>query len=314
MEAAKFGHDFRYATKLAAWCSSSMPNYELKPSPADKQAFKDLLLKTPLWERGQPLMTEMLWVLHEKPAANEHQKILPDYCYNIFEVFRKTYFKAFPSRSETIKTTGDTVQIDLIKMGALFGIFDRCSRYVDMEAADSLNRDGLGQLTPEKTSELLPLIFGSKYMQANQNQFTGKTFEKIALEMLEGMIAQHRPATGVSEFKMNALARQQGVQHMADLNEGKGQGLTKFMDEDGELKGESPRAGTYVFLLLVWPEIKEMLDSNPKKTLSDLHEWLLPFMRAGVLPFLEPDTLCDFCEPPPRGIGLSLRPFRSRDK
>jgi hypothetical protein len=292
------------------------------PSPADKQAFKNLLLKVPLLERGAPLLSEINWILQEKPGAKDHQKILPEYCYNILDVFRKTYFKAFPSRSEIIKVTSkigqltgkNAVEIDMVKFGQLFGILDRCLRFVDMEATESLERDGLGNLSSEKTTELLTLFYGPKYLQENQSQFAGKSFDKIAIELLEAQIAKHTPTAGVSEFKINALAYQKGAESMADLNEGKSQGLTSFMDDEGQLRGESPRAGVYVFLAIVWPEIQEMLVAVPKRTLNDLHEWLKPFMRAGIMPFMELETLRDICEPPPRGIGISLRPLKSSQK
>ena len=265
-------------------------------------------------------MTEMNWVLLGKPNPDEHLKILPDYCYNILDVFRKTYFKAFPSKSETITVTSkvgqllgkNPVEIDWAKVGQLSGILDRCLRFVDQEAAESLEHDGLSNLPPEKTAELLLLLGGPKFVQQNEGQFAGKSFDKIMTEMLETQVAIHAPAAGVSEFKFNALAKLDGVESMVDLNRGKGKGLTGFLDEDGQLAGESPRAGIYIFLMLGWPEIKAMLESNPNKTIRDLHEWLLPFMRAGFVTFTEIETLCDVCEPPPRGIGLSLRPLKAR--
>ena len=96
------------------------------------------------------------------------------------------------------------------------------------------------------------------------------------------------------------------------MHEGFAEGFNSFIDEVSQLAGESPRTGIYGFLLLVWPEIKAMLESNPRKTLTDLHEWLQPFMRRGLLTNLDIDTLRDVCAPPPSGIGLSLRPLKVR--
>jgi hypothetical protein len=57
-----------------------------------------------------------------------------------------------------------------------------------------------------------------------------------------------------------------------------------------------------------------MQESQPRrKTLTDLHQWLLPFMRMDVTPQLDIDTFRDVCAPPTQnGIGLSLRPLKSR--
>ena len=99
---------------------------------------------------------------------------------------------------------------------------------------------------------------------------------------------------------------------MSEFNAGMAEGMTTFLDFDGELKGARNRVGIYSFLVLMWPEIKAMLESDPKKTLTDLHEWLQPFMRRDVIATIDIETLRDVCAPPPSGIGLSLRPLKDR--
>lgn len=99
---------------------------------------------------------------------------------------------------------------------------------------------------------------------------------------------------------------------MAELNKGMAEGMTSFVDVNGEFAHESNRSGIYILLLLAWPEIKAMLESSPKKTLSDLHEWMQPFMRIGVTAYIEIETLRDVCAPAPSGIGLSLRPLKTQ--
>lgn len=99
---------------------------------------------------------------------------------------------------------------------------------------------------------------------------------------------------------------------MIELNEGVAEGMTSFMDENRQFTGESGRAGIYFFLLLAWPEIKVMLEAEPRKTLTDLHEWMEPFMRVGMTTYIEIETLRDVCAPPAQnGIGLSLRPLKN---
>ena len=88
------------------------------------------------------------------------------------------------------------------------------------------------------------------------------------------------------------------------------EGLKSLLDESGQPKGASNRSGIYSFLLLAWPEIKVMLEANPKRTLTDLHEWLQPYMRRDLMTYIEIETLRDVCAPPPSGIGLSLRPLK----
>ncbi len=73
------------------------------PSSADKHMVREVFYTTPFIERGQPFLPEMLWVLQGRQDLERHQKSLPEYCYNIFDVFQRTYFKGFPLLSETVQ-------------------------------------------------------------------------------------------------------------------------------------------------------------------------------------------------------------------
>ena len=67
-----------------------------EPSPADKQTVKELFYAIPMMERGKPIVPEMIWVLQGCPELERHERILPDYCYNIFDVLRRTLFRGLP--------------------------------------------------------------------------------------------------------------------------------------------------------------------------------------------------------------------------
>jgi len=58
---------------------------------------------------------------------------------------------------------------------------------------------------------------------------------------------------------------------------------------------------------MAWPEIKQMVEAKPKKTVTDLYVWILPFMRHGMTSLIDLETLRDVCGPLPGGIGLKLR-------
>jgi hypothetical protein len=295
-----------------------------EPSAADKQAVKELFYEIPLLERGQPLMAEMIWVLSRCPNPDQHIKILPDYCYHIFDVFMRTYFKGFPSLSETVQVLdaaglSSARTIDEAKtvlrltwrnLGKMFGIASRCFRYGELEAAKSLEHDGFGDSTPARDEELLMVLAGRQWVEKNRSKLAGKSFSTFAVEMLNQRIKPQFPTVMEAELKFQAWAYEWGPVEMQEFNAGMAEGLTALLDEDGELAGESGRSGIYVFLLVVWPEIKAMLNASPNKTLSDLHEWMQPFMRVGVITYIGIDTLRDVCAPVPSGIGLSLRPLK----
>ena len=54
---------------------------------------RKLLLERSFMERWEPVAQEMGWVIGGRPNASQHQQILPDYCYHIFDLYSRTIFK-----------------------------------------------------------------------------------------------------------------------------------------------------------------------------------------------------------------------------
>ena len=252
---------------------------------------------------------------------DQHEKNLPDYCYNIFDVFQKTYFRGFPLVSETVQVTSEAglesaktieaakkvVRLNWKNLGRIFGIAARCFRYAELEARDDLKNEGI-----DDPKTLCTVIFGKQWVMENQAKIISESLDVLLSESLNQLIQPQVAVLNAMQPKWGALAYQWSPAAMAELNEGMAEGMTRFLDENGQLAGESRRAGIYNFLLLAWPEINAMLRSSPKKTISDLHEWMQPFMRLGFTAYFEIETLRDVCATPPSGIGLKLRPLKSR--
>jgi hypothetical protein len=93
---------------------------------------EEFLRRMPVTERLASVNSELARYLTQEANPVAHEKCLPDYCYNIFEKFRRTYFKAFPNFSDTITLVGDpkalpvcktiedvkrVVKIDWVRMG-----------------------------------------------------------------------------------------------------------------------------------------------------------------------------------------------------
>ena len=105
-----------------------------------KRKLRGILLQSSFMERWMPVMTELNWVLDGRPAEVSHKKMLPDYCYNILELHRRTLFKSYtpcaevviindPQRAATCKTVAEAKQcltVDFAKMGAVFAMGERC--------------------------------------------------------------------------------------------------------------------------------------------------------------------------------------------
>jgi len=295
---------------------------------AEWKIVESFLYAKPLIERFKSLEEELKWVILDRQNPDQHVKYLPDYCYNIFNLVRKTYFKALPTVEETVllldgdklataKSVAEAktaIRLDWKNLGRLLGMVVRSLRFAKLEVKDLLIDGGFDNVPVEKLEKLLVMVLGRQWVEENQVKIMAEPPSKWVSEMFKQHIVQQ--AMGIREKQpyYESVAFEWGNQAMIDLSEGMAEGMGKFLGTNGEFMGETTRAGIYLFLLLAWPEIKAMLESEPKKTLSDLREWMLPFMRTGMVTYLDIDVLRDVCAPPPQGIGLSLRPLKSRRK
>jgi hypothetical protein len=298
-----------------------------KQKAADKKIVEALFRQIPVTERLASVHSELTWYLTQEANPVAHEKCLPDYCYNIFEKLKRTCFKALPKFSDTIVLIGDpealaacktiedakrVVRIDWVRLGTMIGFAIRGKRFVEMEAENVLKREGVWGLVPKNGASGMALVFDpsrlKKMAQGGGIQDVGRGLQQILKENAEPHIGNMR---GRIET-LAQLAYQWGPEALAKLNKGVAIGLKEFLDEEGRPVCESVRENVYEFLLLAWPEIKGMLESNPRKTVTDLHAWMLPFMREGMCTLIDVETLRDVCAPMPGGIGLKLRPLSSR--
>jgi hypothetical protein len=300
---------------------------EIKPpTEFDRQTVREFFYAKPLIERGKSVFDEMLWVLQGRESEGQHLKILPGYCYNIFGALTITFFKNFPAftdiifikdraglaEASTIEAAKKVIQIDWKNLGCGVGIGLRCARFAEMEAADGLDGEGFDQFSPEEVKQAFVIVFGQQWVEDNAARIASESPDKILSVMLKQFIAPWIEKMAPAAAMCSVFACQWSPAAFMEFHEGLSAGLGGFLDANSQLIGETSRSGTYVFLLLAWPEIKAMMEDRPKKTLSDLHAWMLPFMRMGVTPYLDIDQFRDVCAPPSqKGIGLSLRPLKS---
>ena len=294
---------------------------------ADKKVVRDFLRRMPVTERLALIHSEFTWYLGKEHNAEAHEKRLPDYCYNIFEKIRQVTFKAIPNFSHVV--TGDlealkacktneeakkVISIDWVRIGTVLGIGIRGKRFVEMEAQNTLKQEGVWGLVPKQGTADLALVFDQsrleKMTKAYGTQDVGRGLEQI----LNESSAPHIEKIPAMTESMVKLAYLWGSGALADLSKGMEIGLNKFLDEQGKLVEEPLRENIYEFLLLAWPEIKEMLDAKPRKTITDLHQWMQPFMRQDMCNRVDLDYLRNVCGPLPKGIGLKLRPLASRSR
>ncbi len=284
-----------------------------------KAKMRGILLARSFLARWEPVAKEMEWVISGRPSAAEHSKILPEYCYNIFELYARTIFKTFTPLSQVVTitdqeraATANTVEegrrameIDWEKMGSVFAMGERATMFFENEAEPLLKRDGLLDLPPEKAQEFYQLLVGDHWMEAKlaeiQELDKNKPVEEIFEKLLTGLVETTKKA--IPERHQKARDWEPGA--TTQLYTGAAKGSAGFLDRNGELHGERKikHKDTYAWLLICWPEIEQMLNAKPPKRMEDLWNWLAPFSYAGWIEIRDLDQLVSLA----RSIKLKLK-------
>ena len=144
---------------------------------------RQCFLKKPLLERFEPVLVELSWSLRGSPDAAAHKKLLPDYCYNILDVFGRTYFKAFRPVSEiiqrkqsdlsgvkSIEEAKKAVDVNWRKLGVIFGLGERMLRFASMEAEGELRRSGILDMSPEEDKVLSPMFCSDEWLEKKKSE------------------------------------------------------------------------------------------------------------------------------------------------
>ena len=268
-------------------------------------------------ERWEPVAKEMNWVITGRPNAAQHQKILPDYCYNILDLYARTIFKSFTPISEAITITDKeraataktvvearlAMKIDWEKLGSVFSMGERGMMFFENEAEQMLKRDGLLDLPPEKDNEIYQLFFGDRWMKAKLAEFQALDKDKPVEEIINQRITAMEETTkkAVPDWHQKARDREPGA--TTKFHTGAAKGSAGFLDQNGELHGERKikLKNTYEILLICWPEIEEMI--RAKKRMEDLWNWLVPFSHPYWIEIQDLDQLVSLA----RSIKLKLK-------
>src|ERR1022692_5208 len=76
------------------------------PGQTDRELIQEFLGRMAFDDRWKPVAEELQWVLGGRKNPKVHKKLLPGYCYEILDVWRRTLFKNFPTYEDTIRVTG----------------------------------------------------------------------------------------------------------------------------------------------------------------------------------------------------------------
>jgi hypothetical protein len=282
---------------------------------------RKMLLERSFMERWEPVSLELRWVIGGRRDADQHPKILPDYCYNILDLYARTIFKAFApfpelltitdkERAATARTVEEgraAIRIDWEKLGSVFAAGERAMKFFENEAEQLLKQAGIeGEGPPaQNNDEWYHLIIGDRWMQAKWAEFQamdkGKPVEEIIVKKIAGLVETTEKA--IPEWHQKARDWEPGATRK--FHSGIAKGASGFLDETGGLHGEGKlkHTNTYEFLLIFWPEIEVMIRSDPPKRMEDLWNWLLPFSRPYWIEIQDLDQLVSLA----RSIKLKLK-------
>jgi len=291
------------------------PDEALQRNAAAK--LRKLLLQRSFMERWEPVAQEMKWVIGGRPNAAQHQQILPDYCYHIFDLYARTIFKTLSplpevltitdkERAATAKTVEEgraAMKIDWEKMGSVFSAGERAMMFFKNEAEQMLKREGLLDLPPEKDDELFQLWVGERWLKAWHERMQSLDKEKPVEEIIEKQITALEQTTKKAVPEWHQKARDWEPGATTKFHTGAAKGSAGFLDPAGELHGERKikHKSTYEILLICWPEIEEMI--RAKKRMEDLWNWLLPFSHPYWIEIQDLDQLVSLA----RSIKLKLK-------
>jgi hypothetical protein len=285
-------------------------------SPGKPTAWKvlePLAERMSLGDRLDPLWAEMMCVLLDKHDA-ETQSKLPSYCCNILERFRRTYFGAFPSFSDTVQCDDPSklagvkslaeakrfIKFDWYRFGKAMGVFMRILRFLDLEIENQVKSEGMWNMEPACEQKVLDLI-GPAWLEKRGLRVADIAVGEVGATLTKAMASSVSVDRSLPQ-QWSETAFQWGPDAMAEMSRGMAEGIKGFIGENGQLAGETTRASNYVFFLILWPEIKDFLASDPLPDRTKVFEWIEPFRDAGFVSLPDIECFRDFCE----SIGLKF--------
>ena len=287
-----------------------------------------MLRRMPLFERMEPIQKEIGWVISGRPNAKHHKKVLPEYCYHIFELQRRTIFQPLSPLSDLIKFKNKkrglkaktiveakkSMVIEWEKLGAVFAIGDRCRMFYENELEQKIKQEGLSKLTKKHEVDFVRLICGERWIERKIAELKAIEASKPVEEILADKFFTTAETTKKAIPEWHQKACEWSPEAVTKFHGGIAKGSDGFLDQHGNLKGEKKikLRETYEFLLLAWPEIQAMAKAVPPNSRNDLWELLKPFSYARWIEIQDLEQLNRLCNE----IKLKLKkpgaPFKAK--
>lgn len=194
---------------------------------------------------------------------------LPEWGHNIADELTKTVFKGiinFAPRSKKYHARN---------CGQMIGFVIRAGLFYWKEVPAGLERDGLLKLTPER-SQKLEKASGWELMLPHASKLAGRpmTTKAQLAKFLMRRLHQFILRTVKGGWMVIKYAMHQSLEDVLQFLSGVPEGFKCFLKTDGEFAGRGKRTEVFFVLLMYWPEIEEIRQSQPPKTRKYLLEWL----------------------------------------
>ena len=200
----------------------TIPPVDWNHKPACKEPIRELLVRKPLIERVGPVLADLLWTIQGEKRAGRGGKPLPAYCYNIFKIMRKTYFKILPE-SERLAPCGSKEQ-DWNALGKVVGAGLRCLSFGEFDLEGILKGESL---PAKERADLLGAISAiPAWLNGNGSADApgapmASRFVKGSDQLWEACLASQQSAC------------RSGCEPLLQLNKAIDKGLRGFVDESG---------------------------------------------------------------------------------
>jgi len=206
------------------------------------------------------------------PIPTRHSHHLPQWGHNVADELTKTVFKALVKMAPKDNQANE---LNAFKAGQMLGLLIRAGIFYWKEVPTQIERFGLNKLTPEQEQKLEKAA-GVELMLPHASELAGRpiTNKRELLKFHRRRITSFVVQQIRQSLRLLNYIMHRPIGEIAEFLSGIPKGFKAFLRTDGEFAGKGKRTEIFFLLLMYWPEIEEMRQSQPPKTRKFLLDWL----------------------------------------
>jgi len=223
----------------------------------------------PMWEA---LRLAIDRAAGQPPIAARYAHSFPEWGHNAANELTKTVFKGIVRMAPKANQSNET---SAGKAGQLVGFLIRAAIFYWKEIPVMIERDGLNKLTKERKEKLEKTV-GWELLLPQASELAGRpiTTKAELIKFHRRRVTRFAIQSVRNSLRVAKLILQRPVEEIFQFLNGIPKGFKCFLKTDGEFAGKGKRTEIFILLLMYWPEIEEMRQSQPPKTRKFLLDWL----------------------------------------